>query len=97
MSGEIIDRRHPGDEYGIVVIHDIAEQVVARDRAPDRVNLYEIMSKPVISLDADMDIKYATRLLSRFGLSRAVVLEHGSLIGIVTLRELVLQAIPPRS
>ncbi len=94
ISSVIVDRRHPGDEYGMVVIHDIADQIVGHDRAPDRVNVYETMSKPVISLDADMDIKYATRLLSRFGLSRAIVLEQGRLIGIVTLRDLVLRSIP---
>jgi CBS domain-containing protein len=52
------------------------------------------MTKPVISLDARMDIKYAVRLLFRFGLSRALVLEQGELIGIVTLRELVFRYIP---
>jgi CBS domain-containing protein len=41
------------------------------------------MTKPVISLDA-RNIKYAVRLLFRFGLSRALVLEQGELIGIVT-------------
>jgi predicted transcriptional regulator len=94
ISSVIVDRRHPGDEYGMVVIHDIAEQIIGRGRAPERVNVYETMSKPVISVHADMDIRYATRLLSRFGLSRAIVLEHGNLIGIVTLRELVLRSIP---
>ena len=38
-----------------------------------------------------MDIKYAIRLLSRFGISRALVLEHRDLVGIVTLRDLVLR------
>lgn len=90
-SSVIVDRRHESDEYGIVVIHDIAEHIVGRNRAATRVNVYEIMSKPVISLRADMDIKYATRLLYRFGLSRAVVLEEGNLVGLVTLRDLVLK------
>jgi signal-transduction protein with cAMP-binding, CBS, and nucleotidyltransferase domain len=90
-SSVIVDRRHDHDEYGIVVIHDIAEHVVGKNRSLTRVNMYEIMSKPVISIDADMDIKYAIRLLYRFGLSRAIVIEHGSLVGLVTLRDLVLR------
>ena len=87
----VVDRRHEGDEYGLIVVHDIAEQVIAVNRSPDRTNVYEVMSKPVLSLDAEMDIKYAVRLLCRFGLSRALVLERGALIGIVTLRDLVLR------
>jgi CBS domain-containing protein len=91
VSSLVVDRRHEGDEYGVIVVHDIATDVIGANRSPDRTNVYEVMSKPVISLDADMDIKYAVRLLGRFGLSRALVLEHGDLIGIVTLRDLVLR------
>lgn len=92
VSSVVVDRRYPGDEYGIVVVHDIAEHVVSPGRSPDRVNVYEIMSKPVIALEAEMNIKYAVRLLFRFGLSRAIVLEQGELIGLVTLRDLVLRS-----
>lgn len=93
VSSVIVDRRDRGDEYGIVVVHDVAEQVIGRNRSPDRTNVYEIMSKPVVTLDAGMNIKYASRLLFRFGLSRAVVMENGDLVGLVTLRELVLRYI----
>ncbi len=91
VSSLVVDRRHHGDEYGLIVVRDIAEQVIGQNRSPDRTNVYEVMSKPVLSLDAEMDIKYAVRLLGRFSVSRALVLEKGDLIGIVTLRDLVLR------
>jgi CBS domain-containing protein len=94
VSSVVVSKRHTGDEFGLVVVHDIAEHIVVRDQSPDRTNVYEVMSKPVVTLDADMDIKYAVRLLHRFGISRALVLESGDLIGIVTLRDLVLRHIP---
>ncbi len=90
----VIDRRHEGDEYGLVVLADIASKVIAENRSPARTNVYEVMSKPVLTVDADMDIKYAIRLLSRFGLSRALVTEGGALVGIVTVREMVFRFIP---
>ena len=89
VSSLVIDRRHEGDEYGLVVVQDIAHKVIGADRAPERTAVYEIMAKPLLSLDADMDIKYAVRLLARFGLSRAPVVEDGKLTGIVTLRDMV--------
>ena len=49
------------------------------------------MSKPAVTVDAEMDIKYAIRLLTRFGLSRALVMEKDELIGLVTLRDMVLR------
>lgn len=90
----VIDHRHEGDEYGLVVVADIAKKVIGRNRSPARTNVYEIMSKPVLTLDADMDIKYAVRLLSRFGLSRALVTDGGALAGIVTLRDMVFHSVP---
>ncbi len=92
VSSLVVDRRDDHDEYGLLVVSDIARSVIAQNRAPDRVNVYEIMSKPVISLPATMDIRNAVRLLVRFGLSRALVvddLRHP--IGIVTLRDMVLR------
>ncbi len=93
VSSLVVDKRDDSDEYGILVVHDIAEQIVATDRSPDRVNVYEIMSKPVLSLDVGMNIKYAVRLLSRFKLTRALVLDQGKVAGIVTLRDLVLRSL----
>ncbi len=87
----VIKKRHEGDEFGMLVIHDIADKVIAKGRAPARVSVYEIMSKPALTIDADMDIKYAIRMLTRFNLSRALVIENGALIGIVTLRDMVLR------
>ncbi len=95
VSSLVIDHRHEGDEYGLVVVHDIAEKVIGADLSPDRTNVYEIMSKPVLSFDAKMDIKFAIRMLTRFGLSRALVTEGGELVGIVTLRDMVFRFVPP--
>lgn len=87
----IIDKRHDDDEYGILMISDIAKEVLAKNRAPERVNVYEVMSKPVITVDGDMDIRYCARLFDKFGLSRAPVLENGKVIGIVSFTDMVLQ------
>ena len=35
----IVDKRHDDDEYGMVLISDIAREVLAKDRSPDRVNV----------------------------------------------------------
>jgi len=92
----IVDVRHDNDEYGIVLLSDIAKHVLARDKSPERVNIYEIMSKPVISVDPDMDIRYCTRLFDNFGLSRAPVVERKKVIGIVGYTDIVLRGVRDR-
>jgi len=89
----IIDKRHENDEYGMVLIADVARQVLARDRAPDRVNVYEIMSKPVLTVDPKMDIRYCARLFERYGLSRAPVVDQGKLLGIISYTDMVLRGL----
>ncbi len=89
----IIKKRHEDDEYGIVVRSDITKKVLARDRAPERVNIYEIMSKPVISVRPDMDVRYCARLFERFGLSVAPVVENGEIMGIVGYKGLLLHGL----
>ena len=89
----IVDKRHEDDEYGIVLLSDIAKQVLAKDRAPERVNVYEVMSKPVITVDPAMDIRYCARLFEKFGLSRAPVVENQKVIGIVSFTDMVLHGI----
>lgn len=85
----IIKKRHENDEYGVVLLSDIAKKVLAKDRSPDRVNLYEIMSKPVISVPPDMDVRYCARLFLNFGLASAPVIEIGKIVGVVGYKELV--------
>lgn len=87
----IVDKRHENDEYGLVLLSDIARRVLARDRAPERVNVYEIMSKPVVSVDPEMDIRYCARLFDKFGLSRAPVIGNGKIVGIVSYTDMVLR------
>jgi CBS domain-containing protein len=91
VSSLAVERRDEHDEFGLLAIVDIAREVIAKNRSAERVNVYEIMSKPVVSLPADMSIKYAVRLLVRFELSRALVVDAGRHpVGIVTLRDMVL-------
>ena len=89
----IVDKRHDDDEYGIVLLSDIAREVMAKDKAPERVNVYEIMSKPVVCVDPQMDIRYCARMFDRFGLSRAPVVEHGKVIGLVSYTDMVMKGL----
>jgi len=89
----IVAKRNDDDEYGILLVADIAKQVLARNRAPERINVYEIMSKPVLSVRPDMDIRYCARLFHRFGISTAPVIEDGEIRGVVAYDQLVLRGL----
>jgi predicted transcriptional regulator len=79
------------------MVADIAKHVLARNRSPERTNVYEIMSKPVLSVQPGMDIQYCARLFHRFGISTAPVIEGGQIKGIVSYDQLVLNGLARQS
>ena len=91
VSSLVISRRDENDEYAVVTITDIADKVIAGNHSLDRTDVWEIMRKPALGVDSEMDIRYAVRLLNRFDISRALVVDHDrKLAGIVTVRDMVL-------
>ena len=91
VSSLVVNRRHDDDELGLLTVTDIAREVIAPDRAPERVNVYEVMSKPVLTVRAPMLARYAVRLLVTFGVSRTLVVDDaGNPLGIATLRDMVM-------
>ena len=94
ITSLVVNRRDADDEAGLIEIQGIAREVIARNRAPDRVHVYEVMTKPVVSLPATMLVRYAVRHLTTLGLRRALVVDRErNVIGIVALRDMVLALI----
>jgi CBS domain-containing protein len=75
----------------MLFLMDIARHILAKDRSPERVNVYEIMVKPVLPIPPKMDIRYCARLFDRFNVLRAPVIENDDVIGIVGFSDIVLR------
>ena len=91
VSSLLVKKRHADDAWGIVVVQDFIKEVIIPGRAPSEVHVYEIMTKPIITVPADMDIRYVARLIYRAGIRRATVEDGGELIGMVSLSSLILE------
>ncbi len=91
----IVKRRDEDDEIGMLLFSDVAKKVIAKDRSPERVNVYEIMAKPVLTVRPDMEVRYCARLFENFGISHAPVVEGRKIVGMVSYYLLVLHGILP--
>ena len=67
--------------------------VLAKDKAASRVNVFEIMTRPAVCIDPEMDIRYCARLMSEFNLTRVLVEADNELLGTVSPRALVLDGL----
>jgi len=86
----LVKKRHADDAWGILVVQDFIKGVIIPGRSPDDVHVYEIMSKPIITVPADMDIRYAARLIYRADIRRAPVEDKGEIVGLLSLSSLIL-------
>ncbi len=91
VTALIVNKRDPSDAWGIVTVPDLVREVIAPGRPPDNTNVYEIMTKPVITVPPDMDIRYVARLLYRVGVRRAPVEDRGELLGMISMSDFVLR------
>ncbi len=89
----IVDKRHEDDEYGIVCMTDIANKVIAHDKSPERINIYEVMSKPAICVKENMDVRYCARLFRKIGLHLAPVSDGKKIVGIVSYVDMVFKGL----
>jgi len=90
ISAIIVEKRHEDDAWGLIAVQDLIREVIIPGRSFGDVHVYEIMTKPVITVPAEMDIRYVARLLHRAGIRRAPVEENRELVGMVALRSLIL-------
>lgn len=89
-SALLINKRNTNDAWGILVVQDFIKGVIMTNRSPHEVHVYEIMTKPIITVPADMDIRYGARLLYRANIRRAPVEDKGELVGMISLSSLIL-------
>ena len=93
INALVVDRRDERDEFGLLLVADIARKVVSKKRPAHRLNVYEVMIKPAPAVDADMNIVYAVRHMTRHGLSHCIVLHNRELAGMATLRDMCIHYI----
>ncbi len=85
----IVDRRGEDDAYGIVTQRDVVYRVIAERRDPASVRVHEIMTKPLVVINPDLDVVYVARLMAQQKLSRAPVLFEQKLQGVVSVSDIV--------
>jgi len=89
INAVLIQPRSESDVYGILTKKDIARKGIAQRRKLHETHVYEIMSKPVLSIPPNMPLPYAARHLTNFNVSYATVLENNAVIGMISLHGIV--------
>jgi CBS domain-containing protein len=89
LDAILIEPKDESDVFGILTLRDIARKVISQRRKLHETHVYEVMSKPVLSVPASMPVSYAARLLTNFNVSYAMVIESDQVVGLVSLNGIV--------
>nr|WP_238568977.1 CP12 domain-containing protein [Xenococcus sp. PCC 7305] len=84
----IVEPRSDRDPYGIVTETDVIYKVAAYGNDPKKMRVFEIMTKPCITMQPNLGVEYAARLFANTRTRRAPVIE-GKLLGIVSVSDIL--------
>jgi predicted transcriptional regulator len=88
VTSLVVEPRNSDDTYGIITERDILEKVIdpGEDvhKDPWNTQVHHVMSKPIVTISANMQIKYAIRLMKRIGIRRAPVVKDDQLVGVIS-------------
>ena len=84
VSSLLVNRRTHDDAWGMLVRKDIVSKVIDPGKDPDKVKVFEIMTKPVIMVSPGLALKYCARLMNGAGIRRAPVFDGKNVVGIIS-------------
>ena len=84
----IVERRTEDDPYGMVTETDVIYKVAAHGHAPKAMRVYQIMTKPCITVPPELGVEYVARLFSQTRIRRAPVV-RGRLLGEISITDIL--------
>lgn len=84
----IVNRRTPDDAWAIVTQKDIVTKVVDPGKHVTEVHVYEIMTKPLVTVAPGLALKYCARLFRMLRIRRAPVFDGKQIIGMLSFSDI---------
>ena len=84
VSSLLVERKDATDTWGFMSQTDVIEKVVARGQDPHDVHVYEIMTKPVITVPPNCSLQDCAALMARADIRRVLVFDGQNIVGIVS-------------
>ncbi len=86
----IVEPSSDEEAYGIITESDIVYQVTAREKDPEEVLVYQVMTKPCIVVNPDLSLENVARLFAETGIQRAPVIKE-QLLGMISVTDLIMK------
>ncbi len=78
---------------GVLSERDCARRVLLAKKSPESTLVADIMVRNVVTIDADHTFADCLRLMHQHGIRHLLVVEHGQAIAVVSIRDLLSEAV----
>lgn len=85
----IVEKRIEDDAFAMVTETDIVYKVAAFGLDPKAVRIYEIMTKPCITVQPTLGVEYVARLFANTRIRRAPVVGDSGLLGVISISDIL--------
>lgn len=85
----VVEKRSEGDAFGLLTYTTVLRTIIQEDGDVDLVNVYDIASKPALTVPRQLEVRHAVSLMVNSGIKRLVVSSNNELEGILTMNDIV--------
>jgi CBS domain-containing protein len=78
---------------GVLSERDCARRVLLAKKSPESTSVADIMVRNVVTIDAEHTFADCLRLMHQHGIRHLPVVDHGRVIGVVSIRDLLSEAV----
>jgi signal-transduction protein with cAMP-binding, CBS, and nucleotidyltransferase domain len=85
----IVEKDNAHDAFGIVTYTNILDAIFSQEGDMDLLNVYDIATKPIIQISAELNIRYAAQMMINNNVNRLLVTGNGELVGLLSMNDIV--------
>ena len=85
----IVEKSGVSGAYGLLTFKNILETIVAEEGDIDLLNVYDIATTPAISISANIEVKYAARMMVAQSIKRLLVIDNNELQGMLGMSDII--------
>ncbi|TVS12870.1 MAG: CBS domain-containing protein [Wenzhouxiangella sp.] len=85
----VVEKRSASDAWGILTYTTILRTVVQEEGDVDLINVYDIATKPALTVPRELEVRHAVKMMLDFDIKRVIVSSNNDLEGILTMNDIV--------
>lgn len=85
----IVEKNNNHDAFGIVTYTNVLNAIFSQDGDMDLLNVYDIATKPIIQISAELNIRYAAQMMLKHNVNRLLVTGNSELLGLISMNDIV--------